>query len=114
MRGRAGPRLRWRKRSCEFAQPGVGELFRQRTLTDRELGYRLWAVYDDITEGQWPKEREAVDVGEAERAADLDVLVAGAGQHGADVTDLALQPVDQARTVARVDEQDRPPRDEQA
>jgi hypothetical protein len=63
---------------------------------------------------QLPEERDPIDVGEAQRASDVDFSMAGASQNGSDKIDLTLNPSNQSRTVAAVDVQDRTSGSEQA
>jgi hypothetical protein len=96
----------WKLQSERLPDPvdGVGA---QRPRTPSRLRDRLRAIDHNTADDQLSKEREPVDIREAERAPDLDVGVAEMVQRGAEEADLALDAVDQARLVAAIDEQNR-------
>lgn len=70
--------------------------------------HRLWAVDDDPADLDVAEQRKALNVGEAERAPDLDLLTkAEFRQRGADVRDLFLDAGNQLGLVAAIDAEDR-------
>ena len=78
-------------------------------------GHRFWAVDDDSADLDLAEQRESVDVWEAERASDVDLLGnVQVGERGVDVGDLFLDAGDQLGLVAAVDAEDRPSLGEQS
>ena len=89
----------------ELGPDSVDRLGLERARSPRESGYRSWAVDADLADAQLGDHGQASDVGEAERAADIDLILASAFQRGPHEFDLALDGVDQGGLVASRDHQ---------
>src|ERR1035441_816726 len=103
-----------REAVAEVAPDPVDRLGLQRAGSAGELRYWLWPVDDDLADAQLGEDRQTVDVGETERAAEVDLILTGAAQRGSHELDLALHARDQSSLVASSDHQDRAARAEQS